>query len=170
VGVARVNDESPRRVDAEIQAGRNQPERPRPAHLSVGNILLVGVGGAVGSALRAEVAVLVPPWLGVQLGIFGVNLAGAFLLGLLLELLAEHGPDVGWSRRLRLIVGTGVLGGFTTYSALASGTAALAAVRPGLAAGYGLATVLAGGLASVVGIAVSRHGLRPTLTAGGRRR
>ena len=46
----------------------------------------------------------------------GISVAGAFLLGVLLELLADHTLDRGWSRRIRLGVGTGGLGGFTTVS------------------------------------------------------
>ena len=54
---------------------------------------------------------------GVPVATFGINVVGAFLLSVLLELLAKHGLDIGWSRRVRLGVGTGALGGFTTYSA-----------------------------------------------------
>lgn len=47
------------------------------------------------------------------------NLTGAFALGLLLEVLARRGTDEGRRRDARLFLGTGVLGGYTTYSALA---------------------------------------------------
>ena len=39
--------------------------------------------------------------------------------------------DVGWSRRARLGLGTGVMGGYTTYSALAADTVTLGLVHPG---------------------------------------
>ena len=56
----------------------------------------------------------------------------------------------------RLFVGTGFLGGFTTYSALALDTAALAgAGLAGHAAAYGLGTVVVGAAASLVGILVA---------------
>ena len=58
----------------------------------------------------------------------------------------------------------GVLGGFTTYSALATDTATLAVTHPGRAVGYALATVLVGAVASTAGIVLARHRLRPALT------
>ncbi|MFN7242544.1 MAG: fluoride efflux transporter FluC, partial [Dietzia cercidiphylli] len=79
---------------------------------------LVALGGAVGSALRATVAVMLP---GTPLGAtLAVNVLGAFLLGLVLEWLAASGERLGERRRagVRLLLGTGVCGGFTTYSAV----------------------------------------------------
>jgi CrcB protein len=74
-----------------------------------------------------------------------VNVAGAFALGLLLAALARRGPDRGRRRMLRLLLGTGLLGGFTTYSTLAVDTAGLLGAG-GLVAGGGsaLLTVVAG--------------------------
>ena len=91
---------------------------------------------------------------------FGINVVGAFLLGVLLELLAGSVLDSGWSRRLRLGIGTGGLGGFTTYSALATDTVTLAAAHPGRAAGYALATVIVGAVASIAGIWLARRTLQ----------
>ena len=136
--------------------------RPRPVHLSPANIALVGVGGAAGTGLRYWISAVVPHWLGVPVATLGINVAGAFLLGILLELLAGSGHDSGWSRRIRLAVGTGGLGGFTTYSALATDTVSLAATHPGRAAGYALATVIIGAVASLTGIWLSRRKWRPT--------
>ena len=97
---------------------------------------------------------------------FGINVIGAFLLGVLLELLADYSHDVGWSRRVRLGVGTGGLGGFTTYSALATETVVLAATHPGRAAAYAVGTVIVGGVASIGGIWLSRRHLRPPMING----
>ncbi len=47
---------------------------------------------------------------------FLINLAGSFLLGFLLESLERSGADTGWRRSVRFAVGTGLIGGFTTYS------------------------------------------------------
>jgi fluoride exporter len=99
---------------------------------------------------------VVPAWAGVPVATFGINIVGALLLGVLLELLAKHGHDIGWSRHVRLGVGTGALGGFTTYSALAVETATLAAAHPGRAIAYGVGTVIIGGMASITGIWLSR--------------
>ncbi|MGN6742767.1 MAG: fluoride efflux transporter FluC [Amnibacterium sp.] len=85
----------------------------------------VFAGGAVGTALRAGIGALVPPVDSVPLATIGINVLGAFALGLLLAVLGRRGPDLGGRRALRLTVGTGVLGGFTTFSALAVDTAGL---------------------------------------------
>ena len=55
---------------------------------------------------------------GVPWGTLAINLVGAFVLATLLELLVHAGPDRGVRRAVRLCIGTGLLGGFTTYSAL----------------------------------------------------
>lgn len=88
--------------------------------------------------------------------IFWINIAGALLLGVLLEHLAHRGPDEGRRRTLRLLLGTGVLGGFTTYSTLATSTAVLFLAGRGLAGtGYALLTVLAGAIATGSGLAIA---------------
>jgi CrcB protein len=89
----------------------------------------------------------------VPVVIVDINVVGAFLLGLLLAALTRRGPDEGARLRVRLLLGTGVLGGFTTYSALATDTTVLltgGAVGPALL--YALGTVLIGALASWIGI------------------
>lgn len=126
---------------------------PRPVHLRWQHLALVFAGGTVGTALRELLAISVPPVAGVAVVIVGINIVGAFLLGLLLETLTSRGPDEGRRRRLRLLLGTGVLGGFTTYSALATDTSLLLADnRIGAALLYALGTVLVGALASWAGI------------------
>ena len=118
---------------------------------------LVATGGTVGTAARVVVSRAVPHLGGLPVGILAINIAGAYLLGLLLEVLSRLGPDTGRRRHLRLLLGTGVLGGFTTYSALAVDTASLLDTSRILAAaGYALATVAVGGLASWAGIATGR--------------
>ncbi len=94
-----------------------QPGGARPYFLHPGVFALVVAGGAVGTALRATIEDAVPagvgqwPW-----ATFTINLVGSFLLGVLLALLSGRGPDEGKRRLLRVTFGTGVLGGFTTYS------------------------------------------------------
>ena len=107
---------------------------------------LIFVGGSVGTALRAGLAgsfpVVVGEWPWVT---FWVNLAGALLLGVLVEGLAATGPDAGWRRAMRLGAGTGLLGGFTTYSTFSVEVVELARVGAWpLAVGYAVASVLAG--------------------------
>jgi fluoride exporter len=149
-------------MDADLEAAEDSASRPPPIHLSPANIAVVAVGGAAGTGLRYWISAAVPHWADVPVATFGINVVGAFLLGVLLELLAESTLDSGWSRRLRLGIGTGGLGGFTTYSALATDTATLAAAHPGRAAGYALATVILGAAASLAGIWLARRTLRAT--------
>ena len=133
----------------------------RPLHLQGRSLGLVALGGALGTALREVLVLSVPAAPGtVPWTVLGINVVGAAALGLLLETLARGGPDEGRRRDLRLLLGTGVLGGFTTYSALAVDTALLgggaqAGSLP-LALGYGAGSVVVGLLAAAAGIAVGR--------------
>lgn len=150
-------------LDPDLEVAETALGQPLPVHLAPGNLALVAAGGAVGTGLRYALSTTVPDWAGVPVGVVGINVVGAFLLGLLLELLAEVSIDAGWSRRARLGLGTGVLGGFTTYSTLAADTATLAGGHPGPAVGYALTTVLLGAAASTAGVWLSRRQLRPAL-------
>lgn len=118
-------------------------------------VALVAAGGTVGVLARDLLtrAVGATSW---PVATFAINLVGAFALGLLLASLRRHGPDAGRLLHARLLLGTGVLGGFTTYSALAVGTVELAQDDRLVAAlAYGLGTVVLGlgavGLGSAAG-------------------
>ncbi|WP_453984894.1 fluoride efflux transporter FluC [Brevibacterium casei] len=125
----------------------------RPVHLRASFLGLALLGGTLGTAAREAFSLTIPSLSGIPVAIFGINLLGAFLLGLLLEALVRLGPDEGLRRRLRILVGTGFMGGFTTYSALAVDTAGLLSEgRIGTGIGYGLATVILGGMATWAGI------------------
>lgn len=138
----------------------------RPQHGQPLLILFVGIGGLLGAAARYAVSLAFPTedgrW---PTGTFIVNIGGAFLLGALLESLARAGPDAGWRQRLRLLLGTGFCGAFTTYSTLAVETDLLKRDHAaGLAAAYILVTVTVGLIATALGIAVAvgHHHLRRT--------
>jgi len=125
----------------------------------------VAVGGALGTALRAGLVLASPPHGvdDVDAVVLAINVVGAFALGLLLERLVLRGPDRGRRRAGRLLVGTGVLGGFTTYSTLALDTARLLQEgRAGMALAYALGTVLLGAGAALAGIrcGARAHGRR----------
>lgn len=139
-----------------------EPTRTPPVSnpLRPTELLLVGLGGAAGSMARYAAGLIVPGPGGTLI----VNVFGAFLLGLLVETvlrLTARSPEDSERalrlRRWRLLLGTGVLGGFTTYSLLAADVAEfLISGRILEGAGYGLATVVCGGVASVLGILAGR--------------
>ncbi len=117
--------------------------------------LAVGVGGLVGTTLRYLLGLGHPTPAGAWPAMtLGINLAGAFALGLLLEALARSGPDTGTRSRVRLGVGTGVLGSFTTYSTLAMDVVHQIQAGHALAAATYAAVSLVGGLvAAGIGVA-----------------
>lgn len=114
---------------------------------------LVFVGGMLGTSAREALALAFPAVAGVPYAIFAINVTGAFALGFVLHALALRGEDTGRRRGLRLFLGTGVIGGYTTYSALAADTALLLGSGSALAGIlYPLATVAVGGIATYLGI------------------
>ncbi|AFR51449.1 FluC/FEX family fluoride channel [Gordonia sp. KTR9] len=127
-----------------------------PLHFSPAAVAAVAAGGVAGTWLRYQLGVWFPHTAGTwPATTFVINIGGAFLLGLLLEALSRLGPDTRWRQRARLAGGTGLLGTFTTYSALAVDTTEL--LRDQLTAAavaYALGTVVAGVVAAVAGIAV----------------
>ena len=129
------------------------PRPHRPLHLHPGYVLVVVLGGIPGALARYTLGLALPAPGGWPLPTLVINLAGAFILGLLLEGLAQRGPDRGGRRILRLLAGTGFIGAFTTYSTFAVESDHLvAAGRPLDALSYVAATVLGGVIASVLGI------------------
>ena len=131
--------------------------RPRPWRART--LVLIALGGAVGATARDQLEQAFPaasggwPW-----ATFWINVSGAFVLGLLLEMLAVLGPDEGWRRRMRLGVGTGLLGGYTTYSSFAVETVLLGRDRDLVVAlGYAVASLVAGFAAAYVAtVAISK--------------
>ncbi len=80
------------------------------------HLILVAIGGAVGSSLRHLVNLASLRLVGSNFpwGTMAINIAGSFAMGVFVELLARR---FSASNELRLFVATGILGGFTTFSA-----------------------------------------------------
>lgn len=132
----------------------------RSVHLRPGLIAVVGVGGALGTAARFGLNQALPPSGGWPTATFTENLLGALLLGVLLEALVRKGPETPRGERLRLGLGTGLLGGFTTFSNLAIEIEVLVADGRGLLGlTYGLLSVLLGVGCCLLGVvaAASHH-------------
>ncbi|UYQ78652.1 CrcB family protein [Glutamicibacter sp. JL.03c] len=116
-------------------------------------VLLVFVGGGAGTASRLAVSLALPQHGSVPVAILLINVSGAFALGWLLTSLSARGPETPRRKSLRLLLGTGFFGGFTTYSALATDTMLLFGQGSLTAAlAYGLGTVLLGALATWCGM------------------
>ena len=119
------------------------------------NLLLVVVGGGIGAGIRhltniGALRLVGPnyPW-----GTMAINIVGSFAMGLFIATLMRRGG----SNELRLFVATGILGGFTTFSAFSLDFATLwerGATLP--AFGYALASVIGAIIALFLGLWLAR--------------
>ena len=119
------------------------------------SLFLVMIGGAIGTAARHLTgrAMLALFGTGFPWGTLTVNLVGGFAMGVLAGVLARTGGSEQW----RLLIGVGVLGGFTTFSAFSLDVVMLAE-RGGVVAalGYALVSVVGAILALVAGLSIVR--------------
>jgi CrcB protein len=118
--------------------------------------LIVFIGAGIGGALRHGVNVGAARWFGYgfPFGTLIVNVVGTFLMGLLAGFFVFR-PGV--DQHMRLFLTTGILGGFTTFSAFSLDTALLIERHSyGLAAGYMVGSVVASVAALFFGLAVFR--------------
>jgi len=137
-----------------MNASRSRAARPDPRHA-----MLVFSGGAAGSLTRYVITAAIPGAWGQPAATFVINIVGAFALGWLLEALLRRPGDPDRQTRSRLLLGTGFLGGFTTYSALAVDSVLFGQQGPPAAAfAYPVATLVLGAGATVLG---RRLGGRP---------
>lgn len=121
------------------------PAAPHP--ISIRILGAVAVGGALGSLSRWGLSLALGPWVGsgLPLATLLANLLGCLAIGLLASLPGlAAGPS--W---LRPFLITGVLGGFTTFSALALEVGVLAEAGQVVVAATYLLLTLAGGIAAV---------------------
>ncbi|MBM6576190.1 fluoride efflux transporter CrcB [Microvirga sp. SRT01] len=121
------------------------------------SLLLVMLGGALGSGARhltgrATLAAFGPDF---PAGTLSVNIVGGLLMGLLAGVLSRSGGNEPW----RLLLGVGVLGGFTTFSSFSLDVVTLVERgQPGVALGYLLLSIVGSIAALVAGLAVARIG------------
>jgi len=118
--------------------------------------LIVFLGAGIGGALRHGVNVAAGRMFGLQFpyGTMFVNIVGSFAMGLLAGYFAFR---PGIAQHWRLFLTTGVLGGFTTFSAFSLDTAVLIERHSyGVAAGYVVGSVISSLAALFAGLALFR--------------
>lgn len=121
----------------------------------------VALGGAAGALARWALTTALPDTTGFPWTVFCVNVAGCFLLALLPAF-----PVVRRRHLLPPLLGTGLLGGFTTLSTYAEQTRALAATgHVAVATGYALGTVAAALVAVAVADLLSTRAQRADFEA-----
>lgn len=102
--------------------------------------LAIAVGGAIGGLLRLLLEDAFASVALVPLGTFLVNMAGSLILGVFYGIADARVVKV-W---VRLGLGTGVIGAFTTFSTFCMDTSNLLTLNPALAALYSLGSLMGG--------------------------
>ncbi len=123
----------------------------------VRRLLAIAVGGALGTLARYELAqTVVASVTGFPWATFAANIAGSFLLGVILTVVAERWPP---TRYVRPFAAIGFCGGFTTFSTLMVEAARRTQLGdPGVAIIYLFASLAAGVIAVGLGVLVARRG------------
>jgi CrcB protein len=129
---------------------------PAPLRHRAGVLAAIAAGGAVGAPARYGLTQLIGtradtfPW-----ATFWVNVSGSLALGVLVAWLIAHGRDGG---RLRALLGTGLLGAYTTYSTFAvEADRLLQHGHAAVALAYVVGSVAAGLAAVAAGLRVGRR-------------
>ena len=120
------------------------------------NLLIVGLGGAVGSMLRYAVQKIfqVQSAATFPTGTLLVNIAGCFLIGILWSMISR---SLTWNEEMKLLLMTGFCGGFTTFSAFTlEGIGLLKENKMALFLIYLTASVVGGLLATFIGIRIAK--------------
>ncbi len=120
------------------------PDTRSPAVVDAG---LVSLGGALGSLARWGLSEALP----APVGTLVANTTGCLLIGILTGWLVVRHP------RLRLLLGVGVLGGYTTFSTHLLDAHDLLGTRPGWAAAYVLGTLASCVALAALGLVVGRR-------------
>ncbi len=119
------------------------------------SLLYVMLGGAFGSGARYLTGLATLSLFGPALpyGTFAVNLIGGLLMGALVGTLARVGDGGTW----RLLLGVGVLGGFTTFSSFSlDAVTMIERGQTGIAFGYVLVSVVGSIAALFAGLSLTR--------------
>ncbi|SJM64287.1 CrcB family protein [Gulosibacter sp. 10] len=136
--------EEPREHPSGSEPGGPAAPAQTPVPRLLSNAALVFLGGAIGCLARAALVAMFPAsaesWT-----VFGINILGSFLFALLTA------ATLSRRDRIRALVGTGMLGGFTTYSALAIEVGVRSAMGDPFGIVLGLASIVCGPLLALLG-------------------
>ena len=91
------------------------PDAPKPDYRTWSAVWMVFVGGAVGTLARESLDLITPAH-NLPHTTFIINVVGSFALAVIYALVQLRVETPPAQRRLRLLLGTGFMGGFTTYS------------------------------------------------------
>ena len=125
---------------------------PRP----MGTVIAIALGGALGAVGRYAMSSQITQWIGPGFpwGILLVNVAGCFAMGVLAELGAL---TLNLSPEMRAFLTTGILGGFTTFSAFALDSAVMIERGDWISTAIYVAASVVGSIAALfLGLAVVR--------------
>lgn len=112
------------------------------------NLLLVGLGGSIGSMARYAVSLIIKTKL-FPYATLSINIMGSFIIGLLFAMsIKEQGMSDNW----KLFLATGICGGFTTFSAFSlENMGLLQSGKVGMALTYIILSVILGIAATFLG-------------------
>lgn len=123
------------------------------------DVIAVALGGAIGAVARyglVEASARLAPYLAWPTGTFAVNILGSLAMGVLVGCLAPLTTDV--ANPWRVLLGVGVLGGFTTFSAYALDIVKLLERKYFITAGgYACASVIVSVACLCIGLALARR-------------
>jgi len=112
------------------------------------NLLLVGLGGSIGSMARYAVSLLIRSK-SFPYATLSVNIIGSFIIGVVFAMSIK---EAGLSNNWRLFLATGICGGFTTFSAFSlENMELLQNGKIGMALSYIIFSILLGIIATFLG-------------------
>lgn len=125
------------------------------------NLLMIVLGGLVGGFFRYVLETVIPTPMSLPLGTFVINMLGSFLLGFIYQMADER----AWKSWVRLALGTGMMGAFTTFSTFSLELSELMHLHYDWVLAYGLVSIIGGVICVMLGEWAAKLMLRKTVQA-----
>ena len=139
-------------MNSDVEVTRTVVGVPVALRIQPQFLALAALGGAAGAGARYVLTLVAPTWETLSAGTVAVNLLGPYFLGVLLQALSE-GNETARRRTLRLLVGVGFLGAFTSYAELALDVVTVSENgHVVVAISYAILTIIGGAVATWLGI------------------